>query len=258
MDGNTQPTERDQLPTPVQPGAMISPNDASGIPEASTDSTLPMLPATPTAPPRETSLPTPEVPQASPAPQPVTMPAPDLTPPPEASLNHTEEAPTPFEPSPAPAEGSANAVTWTASEFIAHHKSAAWYALLAVFAVVAAATIWLITKDTFAAVVIVLAVAILAGYAARQPRELQYAVDERGITVGRRQYPYGAFRSFSVFEDGAFSSIELMPLKRFSPPISMYYGQEDEEAITNALAGHLPFEPRERDALDKLMHKIRF
>jgi hypothetical protein len=49
-----------------------------------------------------------------------------------------------------------------------------------------------------------------------------------------------------------------MPLKRFSPPISMYYDPKDELAITNALSRHLPFEPRDRDALDKLMHKIRF
>jgi hypothetical protein len=186
------------------------------------------------------------------------MPAPEAAPVPEPSLYRAENDSLPVEPASAPLQGDAESITWTASEFIAHHKTAAWYTLLAVFAAVAATTIWLITKDTFAAVVIVLAVAMLAGYAARQPRELQYGVDEHGITVGQRQYPYAAYRSFSVFEDGAFSSIELMPLKRFSPPISMYYDPKDELAITNALSRHLPFEPRDRDALDKLMHKIRF
>jgi hypothetical protein len=161
------------------------------------------------------------------------------------------------EPSPAlPDEGSS--VSWTASEFVAHNKTAGWYALLAAFAVAAAAAIWLLTKDVFAATVIVIAVAILAGYAARKPRELQYAVDAHGITVGQRQFGYGSFRSFSVFDEGAFSSIELIPLKRFSPPISVYYDPKDEAAITDALARHLPFEPRQRDVLDRLMHKIRF
>jgi hypothetical protein len=58
--------------------------------------------------------------------------------------------------------------------------------------------------------------------------------------------------------EGAFSSIVLVPLKRFSPLTSIYYAPQDEERITAMLAAHLPYEERKHDPIDKLMQRIRF
>jgi hypothetical protein len=154
--------------------------------------------------------------------------------------------------------GSSQGVGWTASEFIAHNKTPGWYALLFVVAVVVAAIVWFITKDLISSAVVVLALAVLAGYASRQPRELQYIVDEHGIAIGNKHYTYDTFRSFSVIPEGAFASIELIPAKRFMPAITVYYAPDDEEAIVEAISQHLPFERRQRDFIDQLMRRIRF
>jgi hypothetical protein len=149
-------------------------------------------------------------------------------------------------------------VEWTASEFVAHNKGLEWYAALGVGAVVLAALIYVLTHDTVSAIIIVF-VALLLGIAAtRKPRVLHYQVNDHGLGIGQKFYPYSEFKSFAVMEEGAFSSITFLPLKRFMPPISIYYAPEDEERIVQVLAFYLPMEMRTHDAIDRLIRRIRF
>lgn len=157
-----------------------------------------------------------------------------------------------------PPQGSDGSITWTASEFIAHHKSPGWYLALAGAAVVAALIVWLLTKDKISAAVVVCGAAFFGIYAARKPRQLQYRLDGQGLTIGERHFPYQAFRSFAVVPEGAFNSIEFVPLKRFAPLITIYYDPADEAKIVALLSDRLPVEGRQKDLIDRLMWRIRF
>jgi hypothetical protein len=106
--------------------------------------------------------------------------------------------------------------------------------------------------------VILICALALGTFAARKPKQLQYAVDGSGVTIGQKHFNYGAFKSFSVVPEDAFSSIVLMPLKRFSPLTTIYYSPADEEKIVNILADHLPLEQARVDAIDSFMRRIRF
>jgi len=156
-------------------------------------------------------------------------------------------------PMPAPQE-----VQWTASEFVAHNKNASWYGLLALGAVLLAAIIYFITHDTISAGIIVLVALLLGISAARKPRVLHYQVNGGGLAIGEKFYPYAEFKSFSVMQEGAFSSIMFLPLKRFMPPISIYYDPKDEERIVDVLSFYLPMEARAHDLVDSLIKRIRF
>lgn len=149
-------------------------------------------------------------------------------------------------------------VSWTASEFIAHHKSPGWYFSVMLAAILVAGLVWLITKDVISASVVVIGTAAFAAYGARKPRQLQFSMDHFGVTVGTRHYQYEMFKSFSIIDEGAFSSIVLMPLKRFAPTTAMYYHPEDEDKILSILTEHLPLEERNHDMIDQFMSKIRF
>lgn len=149
-------------------------------------------------------------------------------------------------------------VTWTASEFVAHQKGGGWYGLLALGAVVTAVLIWFVTKDMVSSVVILLAALAFGFYGSRQPRELQYSLDSHGLQIGQRYYPLSSFRSFSVMQEGAVSSIVFTPLKRFAPLTSAYYDPADEEKIVTVLSERLPLEPRKHDPIDRLLWRIRF
>lgn len=157
-----------------------------------------------------------------------------------------------------PAVEDVDEVSWTASEFIAHHKTSSWYLTLGVSAAIVAAIVLLLTKDVFSTVIVVIAAILFGVAASRQPRELEYAVGSHALIIGNKQYPYRDFRSFSVVDEGAFSSIIFMPLKRFAPPISIYYHPGDEQYIVEALADHLPMDTHKPDMTEALMRRIRF
>lgn len=153
---------------------------------------------------------------------------------------------------------SGDPIDWTASEYISHSKSFVWYFQLTFVAVLAAGVTYLLMRD-WVVVGTIFVVAIIFGVAAgRKPRVLHYAVDSQGITISQKKYPYSMFKSFSIIQEGPIRSIFLMPIKRFNPPLSLYYPPEGESQITQTIGSHLPQEAREQDTIDKFMHKIRF
>lgn len=151
-----------------------------------------------------------------------------------------------------------DSVSWTASEFIAHQKSAGWYGILVTVALVIAAVIYLLTRDLITTGFVIFGAVVLGYYASRQPRELQYRLDANGVVIGDKHYEYDVFRSFSIVTEGAFSSVIFMPLKRFAPLRAIYFAPEEEERIVNMLMPRLPFEEYSHDAVDRLMRHIRF
>ncbi len=150
-------------------------------------------------------------------------------------------------------------INWTASEYIAHQKSPAWFLALGVGAVIVAVAVYLITSgDIFAVVVILFVAVIFAVYAAKKPKEQTYSISPGGIVVGARMYTFDQFKAFSIIDEGVFSSIMFLPMKRFMPAISIYYDPQDEERIVQTLSDYLPVDAQKRDAVDALMRKIRF
>lgn len=157
-----------------------------------------------------------------------------------------------------PVQTSQSGVDWTASEFISHDKSGGWYALLSLGAIAAAVAVFLLTGDKVSTGIVVI-VAILFGIsAARKPRELQYKIDDQGLYVDQKFYAYSDFRSFAIVQEEAVESIWLMPLKRFRPPLSIYFDPNDGRKIVDVLSQILPIENRELDMVDRMMHRLRF
>lgn len=154
-----------------------------------------------------------------------------------------------------PEDGS---VTWTASEFIAHDKSASWYAAFVAVATVLIGSIYFVSREIFPVIALSFGALLFGIYASRQPRQLQYTLDGSGIGIGKRHYSYDQFRSFSVVPEGAFSSVIFMPLKRFSPSLTIYYAPEDEERVLSVLSTQLPFDQHKLDLTDRFMRHIRF
>ena len=150
-------------------------------------------------------------------------------------------------------------VEWTASEFVAHEKGVGWYMVLMLAAALISAGLYLLTRDVFSVVVVVIMALALAVASARKPRVVNYRVDESGLTAGSKFYPYRAFKSFVMPEDGGpFASIVLMPLKRFDFPVSAFLAPDSQDKVLDSLSKHLPMERGQLDGLEKLMRQLRF
>lgn len=149
-------------------------------------------------------------------------------------------------------------VNWSASEFIDNAKDIKWFMGLAAITLAVVVVIYFMTQDLITSVVIIMAAVLFGITAKRKPRTLEYQIDHTGLNIGGKPFPYEIFKSFAVMKEGAFSSIQLMPLKRFMPSISLYYPPESEEQIVTTLGSYLPHEDRTHDPIERLMRRVRF
>lgn len=149
-------------------------------------------------------------------------------------------------------------VSWTASEYVEHHKPTSWYVGLSVATGLAVALVFLLTRDIISVVVIAMMGMLFGVFASRRPEVREYNINSRGLSISGKLYPHEEFRSFSVHQEEKLRSLFLTPVKRFMPGITIYYPPDQEDAIMDALANFLPFEEGEPDAVDRFMGKIRF
>ena len=150
------------------------------------------------------------------------------------------------------------AVSWTASEFIEHSKTAVWYVVFGFVAAVIITAIYFVTRDILSIISLSIMAIVFMVLAARKPRTLQYRLSDKGIQAGEKFYGMNQFKSFSVIQEGPIRSISLLPLKRFMPSFTIYFSPEDEDKIVNFLSQHLAYEERKQDPVDRLMRSIRF
>ena len=166
-------------------------------------------------------------------------------------------------PQTAPAQSSGlssdNDVSWTASEFVDHQKGAGWFLIFGLVVLALAGGVFLVTnRDIFSSIIIVVVGAVFGFIAGKKPSVLEYGLGQGGISVGKKKYLYQEFKFFYVHDDGPVHSLVLMPMRRFMPPISIFYPPEDEDSIVKILSDFLPMEMDQNDKIDQLMRKIRF
>ena len=149
-------------------------------------------------------------------------------------------------------------VTWTAQEYVHIDKSPLWFVLFVVVVLgLISIDIFLLQSWTFSVLVIVMAVAVII-YTRRPPRTLTYALSaKQGLYVGEHLYTFDEFKTFGLVKDGEHNSILLIPTKRFSPGVSVYFPEEAGEQIVDILGQRLPMEELKLDVIDIIVRKLR-
>lgn len=150
-----------------------------------------------------------------------------------------------------------DSVTWTASEYIEHSRGAGWYLLLIVGTGAVAGLIYLITKDYFATGVIVALGLIVAIFSTHKPRQIEYELSATGLRRGDRSYPLSLFKTYAIIREGPLSSVNLVPVKRFMPPLTIYFEPSQEAKIIGILGEHLPMQEGGLDPVERLSRRLR-
>jgi len=157
-----------------------------------------------------------------------------------------------------PANPEVDPISWTASEFIQHEKGVSWYLKLAAGTLGVAGLVYVLTHDRITTGMIILVAIFFGILASRKPQVVSYGLNDNGVIISEKTYPWSAFKSFSILEEATIGSIYLSPLKRFMPPIGMYFEPKDENQILQVLESYLPRVERSHDPIDRLMHRVRF
>lgn len=149
-------------------------------------------------------------------------------------------------------------ISWTASEFIENHKDTRWHMVFYLALAALAALVFIFTRDYFSTGIILVVGTLFAILANRKPRQISYQIDYQNISIGRQVHAFSEFKSFSVAQADAISYVNLMPLKRFMPEVSIYYPPEEEQEILDILSDHLPHDQQPERVIDRLAKKIHF
>jgi hypothetical protein len=147
--------------------------------------------------------------------------------------------------------------SWQASEYIHHDKKPGWFVILFLITAVLVGVAVLFQQWFSIPVVLVMAIAVLV-YAVKPPRVLNYSLDESGITIDAKHYPYPQFRSFAVVQDVGWHSIDLEPTQRFMPRLTILFDNDDFSTIVGVLSESLPEVDRQPDWVERATRFLKF
>ena len=149
-------------------------------------------------------------------------------------------------------------VHWSASEYIHGEKNGIWFVIFTIVVLaLIAVDVFLLKSYTFSLLVIVMAVAVII-YSRRPPQTIDYTLSgDQGLYVGDKLYHFNEFKAFGLIRDGEHHSIMLIPIKRFSPGVSVYFPEEVGEKIVDILGARLPMEMLKLDVIDIVVRKLR-
>ncbi len=147
-------------------------------------------------------------------------------------------------------------VSWEAEEYIVRERNAGWYiGLILIGLGLSALAVWQ-GWWTFLALVILSIVAILTSNL-RPPRKIKYQLNKDGLVEDSKLHKYEDFRAFGIMKEGTHFSAVLIPKKRFSLSVKVYFPGGSGEAIVDALGNRLPMEEVKLDFLDKIVNFLR-
>ena len=149
-------------------------------------------------------------------------------------------------------------ISWVAKEHIHPNKGPWWFISFAlVVLALIAVDVFILQSWTFSVLVIVMAVSIVV-YVQRPPRDISYTLSPKeGLYSNEKLYPFDDFVSFGIVEDPEEQFIMLVPRRRFSPGVSVYFNDDEAERIVDILGHQLPMEAIKLDPIDVLVRKLR-
>ena len=149
-----------------------------------------------------------------------------------------------------------SSVEWTGEEYISIKHNAWWYVGLTLVTAALVALGIFLQMWTFIAVVCLAAVALLVR-ALMPPRKINYSLSNKGLTEGGQFHPFSEFRAFGILKEGDHYSAVLIPRKKVSVQVKVYFPETNGEAIVDMLGMRLPMEEVRLDLIDKLIKFLR-
>ncbi|MBQ3352772.1 hypothetical protein IJG89_00245 [Candidatus Saccharibacteria bacterium] len=147
-------------------------------------------------------------------------------------------------------------ISWEAEEYIVHSHNIWWYVGLFAVGIGLSVLAFFLQWWTFLVLVVLSVITILTS-SLRPPRKIKYSLTDEGLTEGESLHKYDEFKAFGILKEDSHFSAVLIPKKRFSLSVKVYFPGGSGEAIVDALGAHLPMEEVKLDFLDRIVNFLR-
>lgn len=146
---------------------------------------------------------------------------------------------------------------WSALEYEEKERSADWFWALGIIVLTASLTS-IIYSNYFFAVLLILSGALLGFFAKKKPDTVSYELNEKGLKIRTRLYPYENIKSFWV-QTGGKPILFIKSERAFMPVISIPIEQNFAAQIRSTmLAKNIAEEEMKEHASEKIMESLGF
>lgn len=153
---------------------------------------------------------------------------------------------------------SKDTMSWTTLEHSHQKKSSDWYWIVSIISLVIILVSIYFENYTFAAVIL-FAVVVFFMQADRDPDTLKIGLDNKGIYVNKKHYPYEDIESFYLEDDFGVPRILLKSHKIFMPLIVIPYADKvDRDDLEFFLGYYLDQEKLRESTLQILLESVGF
>jgi len=147
---------------------------------------------------------------------------------------------------------------WEAPEFEKTEKGKSWLIIPAIITIVLG-VISLITENILFLIFILLAFFMFLIYSKKEPRIINFKINEKGIEIDGNLHDFDSLRSFWIFYDPPIEKeISLRSKKTFFPYIRIPLAEENPAEIRKYLLKFLPEKRHRESIIDIWMKRIGF
>ena len=148
-------------------------------------------------------------------------------------------------------------IRWQAFEYSHREKSSDWFWAVGIIAVASAATAIIFNNILFALLILV-GVFTVCLYAARKPLRVNFEINEKGILVGKVEYPYSSLESFWVEENIGAPKLLVKSNKVIMPFIVLPIEEVEPVNVREYLSAYLREEEHQEPLLQHLLEYLGF
>jgi len=163
-----------------------------------------------------------------------------------------------FKPKPSFSKSTASTISWKTKEFSYYEKTKLWFAIGGgIFFILLGYSI--VTKQLIASLLWLLIGITVYAFSLKKPRNIKCQIDRNGISVEKIRYSFRDLESFWIFyEPPELKIISIKHKKPYLPYVQVPLGEEDPQAIRQALLEHLSEEEQDESFSDKFARYLRF
>ena len=149
-------------------------------------------------------------------------------------------------------------LTWSALEYEEKERGADWFWALGVI-VVAGSVASFIYGNNFFGLLLIIGGILLGVFAIKKPDMVSYELNEKGLKIRNRLFPYENIKSFWVKRVGEKSALFIRSERLFMPIISMPIEQSlAEEIRSSMLENNVIEEEMKEHPSEKIMDYLGF
>ena len=149
-------------------------------------------------------------------------------------------------------------IEWTALEYEEKERGNDWFWALGII-VIASSVTCIIYANYFFALFLVIAGILLAIFAVKKPDLVFYEINEKGLKIKNRLYPYENIKSFWVKKEGERSTLFIKSERLFIPifgmPVKEYFADEIRNIM---LLNEVKEEEMKEHPSEKIMESLGF